>query len=160
VTPKIVVQVTFVTPTGKVVPEAGVHVTGRGPSTKSTADAAYFTTVPSPALAATVMLPGMAMPGARVSGAFFDSLTSKQPTSPSPTWSSGHGEHVRDPSVFRQSVRRSQPPLPLVHSLRSTQPVAGVPLNPAGQLAPQRQPPSALAHLASPQPPFSIAPMA
>ena len=80
-----VVHVTFVAPTGKVVPDAGAQVTGRGPSTKSSADTVYFTAAPSAAVAATVMLAGMAMPGARVSGAFFDSLTSKQPTSPSPT---------------------------------------------------------------------------
>jgi len=43
----VAVQVTVLAPSGKVVPEAGVQVTGRSPSTASVADGAVYVT-PAP----------------------------------------------------------------------------------------------------------------
>jgi hypothetical protein len=61
------VHVTVVAPIGNVKPEAGLHVTARGPSTVSKADAANVTTAPDALVAGTVKFPGTVTAGATVS---------------------------------------------------------------------------------------------
>ena len=73
------VHATFVVPTGKVVPDAGVQVTGTSPSVKSFADAAKVIAVPAGEVATTVMLPGIVTPGAFVSIWPASSFTSMHP---------------------------------------------------------------------------------
>src|SRR6185503_5861997 len=58
---------TVVAPTGRAVPEAGVHATGRGPSTTSEATASKVTSAPDSDVAATVRSPGAVIAGAVVS---------------------------------------------------------------------------------------------
>jgi hypothetical protein len=56
-------HVTVVRPTGNVVPDPGVHVTERGPSTTSFAEAAKVTTAPAPLVADSVMSDGSVRTG-------------------------------------------------------------------------------------------------
>src|SRR5215831_19468863 len=62
------VHVTVVVPSGKVDPDAGVHVTGTTPSTSSSADAVYVTTAPAGLVASAVMFAGTVITGGIVSG--------------------------------------------------------------------------------------------
>jgi len=63
----VAVQVTVVGPTGNVEPDGGLHVTGRGPSTRSIAFAANVTTAPLGPVASAVTLAGTVSAGGVVS---------------------------------------------------------------------------------------------
>ena len=54
----LAVHVTLVVPTGKRLPEGGMHTTGRSPSTRSFADEVNTTTAPSGSSVSTSMLLG------------------------------------------------------------------------------------------------------
>jgi hypothetical protein len=59
----VAVHVTVVVPMANVLPDAGVHVTGSVPSTRSIADAVYATTAPLGPVAGAVMLGGTVTTG-------------------------------------------------------------------------------------------------
>ena len=64
--------------------------------------------------------------------------------------------HVREPTVLVQFAFTLQPPLLVAHSLMSMQPVAPVPVKPAGQ-APQVREPGVLVHVVrTSQPPLLV----
>ena len=56
------------------------------------------------------------------------SLMSVHVVSPVPEYPFGQGLHTRPPPVFMQVDKASQPPLLVMHSLTSVQPVAPVPV--------------------------------
>lgn len=60
-------QVTAVVPSTKVLPEGGVQVTGRGPSTRSVAEAEKVTTAPDGLVASSVISAGRLIVGGVVS---------------------------------------------------------------------------------------------
>jgi hypothetical protein len=63
----LAVHVTPVVPTGKRLPEGGMHATGRSPSTRSSADAANVTTAPAGSSVSTLKSAGIVMTGGVVS---------------------------------------------------------------------------------------------
>ena len=60
-------QLTVVVPMGKVLPEGGTQITGRGPSTMSVADAVNVATAPEGPVASRVMFAGRVNVGGVVS---------------------------------------------------------------------------------------------